>query len=175
MWVIVKTAGILCIMVASAVTGAELERRVKRRWLLLREMYETLLFLEKEMTYHRSPVREAFDYASKRCATELSGVLAQTAERIGQRTGEPFAQMWEESLAAQLPQGLFAREELELFRETSVALCGTDVVMQKTLLEKYADRFRTMSEREAEVCREKGGLYRKLTLAAGAFLVILLF
>ncbi len=174
MRILVKMAGIFCIMAASAAAGAELERRCRKRWLILREMYETLLFLEKEMTYHRSPIREAFLCASKRCRTELGAALEQTAEQIGQRSGAPFARMWEEALGARLPRGLLSPEDMELFRETSAALCSADVVTQKMLLEKYTDRFRAASEREAEVCREKGGLYRRLAAAAGILLVILL-
>lgn len=174
MWVIVRMIGVLCVMMASFLAGIGLEHRMKRRWRIYQEMQETLVFLEKEMTYHRSPVQEAFRCAAGRCRTELTQVLDRTAARIGERSGKAFETMWEESLAACLPDGLFSQEELQLFRETSAALCNTDIVIQKTLLEKYADRFRMLSGKEAEACREKGGLYRKLTAAAGVFLVIVL-
>ena len=58
--------------------------------------------------------------------------------------------------------------------EISAAMCSADVVLQRALLDKYADRFRMMSAREAELLREKGGLYRRLAAAAGVFLVLAL-
>ncbi len=174
MRIIMKLAGMFCVMAACALTGIALERRLKKRWQLFREMRETLVFLEKEMTYHRSPIHEAFRAAAGRCATELGDVLLETAGQIERRSGQTFREMWSEALMRQLPSGLLAQDELHLFGETAAALCNTDVVMQKTLLEKYADRFRLMSEAEAEACREKGGLYRRLSAAAGIFLVILL-
>ena len=168
MWIIARTAGMLCILTACILTGLSLEQRLRRRGQLFREMQETMIFLEKEMTYHRSPIHEAFCSAQKRCVTALGRVFSEAAAQVEQRNGRSFREIWEDALARFIPDGL-----LQLLAETSDALCNTDVVMQKTLLGKYADRFRTMSEEEARICSEKGGLYRRLAVAAGVFLVIL--
>ncbi len=170
----VKLAGILCILAAGVLAGNGMERRMKRRWQLFREMRETIAFLEKEMGYYRAPLHEALRSAAQRCRTELGTVLSETAEQIEQRSGCSFREIWERNLAKQIPAGLLSREETQLFADTETAFCGTDVVIQRTLLEKYEDRFRMMEDTEARVCSEKGGLYRKLAAAAGVFLVILL-
>lgn len=175
MRIMIKLAGMFCVMAAAVLTGIGLEGRAKKRWQLFLEMRETLAFLIKEMTYHRSPVCEAFRSAAERCRTELGTVLSETAAQAERRSGQTFTAIWEEALARHLPDGLLTDEEGQLFDEVSAALCNTDVVMQKTLLEKYEDRFRLMSEAEAQVFHEKSGLYRKLAAAAGVFLVILLF
>lgn len=173
MWIIARTAGMLCILTACILTGLSLEQRLRRRGQLFREMQETMIFLEKEMTYHRSPIHEAFCSAQKRCVTALGRVFSEAAAQVEQRNGRSFREIWEDALARFIPDGLLTRDEMQLLAETSDALCNTDVVMQKTLLGKYADRFRTMSEEEARICSEKGGLYRRLAVAAGVFLVIL--
>lgn len=174
MWIIVRTVGMLCILAACILTGFVLEQRLKRREQLFREMQETMTFLEKETTYHRSPIHEAFRSVQKHCMTALSGVFSEVAAQVEQRNGQSFQKIWEDALARFIPDGLLTQDEMQLFVESSAALCNTDVVMQKTLLGKYADRFRLMSEEEEQLCREKGGLYRRLTVAAGIFLVILL-
>ena len=174
MWIVIRLVGILCIMAASLLAGAGIEGRMRKRWQLLQEMQETLAFLEKEMIYHRSPVQEAFQSAAPRCATELGQVLLWAAEQIEKREGRPFPEIWGEALARCIPGTLLQEEEFCVLKETAAALCNTDTVMQRTLMEKYADRFLAMSRKEAEICREKGGLYRRLAAAAGVFLVILL-
>lgn len=133
-----------------------------------------MTFLEKEMTYHRSPIHEAFRSAQKRCVTALGGVFSEAAAQVEQRNGRSFQKIWEDALARFIPDGLLTQDEMQLLVEVSDALCNTDVVMQRTLLGKYADRFRAMSEEEARICGEKGGLYRRLAVATGIFLVILL-
>lgn len=170
----VKMAGAFCILSACILVGIELERRLKKRWMFLKEMQELMTVLEKEMTYHRAPVPEAFCSAAGRCTTQLQQMLLFAASRIEKREGKSFRDIWYESVNRCIPAGLLTDEELQDVIDAADALCNTDVVMQKTLLEKYADRFLEMSNREAEVCRDKGGLYRKLTTAAGVFLVILL-
>lgn len=175
MYIMIKTAGMLCILTACILAGLALEQRLKRRGQLFREMKEALAFLEKEMTYHRSPICEALLQAAKRCGSELRDVLSDAAAQTSRRDGSSFRKIWEAALAHHIPECLLSQEETQLFADVSAALCGTDVVMQRTLLGKYADRFRLLSEEEARICREKCGLYRRLTAAAGIFLVILLF
>lgn len=170
----VKIIGALCILAASFLLGMELDRNFRRRPAFLREMYELLTFLEKEMTFHRAPVPEALRGAARQYTTELSQVLLETAKRAGSREGGTFAEIWRESAGTGIPAGLLSEEELLVFLETSEALCSTDTVMQRTLLQKYAARFETLYREEAETCREKCLLVRRLSAAAGVFLVILL-
>lgn len=169
----VKAAGALCILAASAMVGIELERGMKKRWMFLLEMQEVLAFLEKEMTYHRSPIPEAFRGAASRCSTELKGILLLAAGEAEKREGRSFEEIWSAAVDESIPAQLLSAEELQAVKGAADALCNPDVVMQRTLLEQYAGRFGAMSKKAAEVCREKGGLYRKLTTAAGIFLVIL--
>lgn len=169
-----KLAGTVCILAACALTGFELERRLKQRWLFLREMQELLVFLEKETTYHRAALGEALCNAAEKCTTELSAVLLRVSAQVDERDGKAFHDIWQEAVDRCVPGGLLSWEELLTVREAADALCNTDIVTQRMLLEKYADRFRALSDREEKDCREKGRLYRRLSAAAGVFFVILL-
>lgn len=171
-WMI-KLAGSVCILAASLLAGLGLESRLKRRFAILREMGEILIFLEKEMAYHRSPVPEAFQSASKRCGTELQAVFAEAASAVSLREGREFQEIWENAVCRNIPGGVLEAEERDLICESAAALCNTDTVLQRTLLEKYADRFQELSRLASDVYREKGSLYRRLSMAAGVFLIIL--
>lgn len=173
-WVLIRAAGAGLVMAGCILAGFSLERRMRVRWMILQEMQETFVFLEKEMIYHRSPVQEAFKSASEKCVTELAGVLLYAADRIEKRNGQSFLEIWKEALKCCIPAGLFREEEFRVLCGAARALSGADTVVQRTLLEKYADCFRRMSREEAEACREKGSLYRKLAAAAGIFLILIL-
>jgi stage III sporulation protein AB len=164
----------LCIMGACMMTGLALEARLKRRYCLLREMRESLIFLEKEMAYHRIPLDESLLAVSKRCTTELSALFGTAAAQIRPCAGRSFRELWSEAVSSQLPKDILEEEEVQLFLEAADALCNTDMVLQKTLLQKYAERFERRSTLAWEDCLEKGRLYRRLGGVAGIFLILLL-
>lgn len=171
---VTKTAGILCVLAASFLAGFWMENRLKKHWYLLRETYEMLSFLLKEMTFHCSMLPEAFRSAAAHGTTEAADVLKTAAEQLTAEDGRTFDEIWKSAVQEALPPNLLSEEEYALFLELSPALCAEDPVIQKTLLEKHAARFLAWSSEEEANYREKGRLYRSLAAAGGVFLIILL-
>ncbi len=170
----VKAAGLVCVFASCVLTGIELERRMKFRWMVLSEMREVLVILEKEMVFHHADIPEAFASAAMGCRTVLREVLESAAAQAEQRNGDAFERIWRTAVAEKIPEKLLTPGELLALQNTAEALCTTDTVMQRTLLQKNADRFLEMGKTEEQNYREKGGLVRRLMTAAGAFLAILL-
>ena len=150
-----KTAGILCVLAASFLAGFWMENRLKKHWYLLRETYEMLSFLLKEMTFHCSLLPEAFRSAAAHATTEAADVLKTAADQLTAEDGRTFDEIWKSAVQEALPPNLLSEEEYALFLGLSPALCAEDPVIQKTLLEKYAARFFSMEQ------RGRGGLQRK--------------
>lgn len=174
MWMTGKLIGMGCILLSGYLLGAELESGLKRRWIFLREMQELLTYLEKEMGYHRSTMPEAFLEASGRCTSQLGPMLKAVSQQIQRPEGIPFQSIWESAVEEYVPKRLLSDDGLRLVKETAAAFCSPDTVMQKMLIQKYADRFWDMSREGERMFREKGKLYRKLAAAAGVFLVLIL-
>lgn len=170
----IKTIGVCCIMAASILLGRQADHAMKKRCTLLSEIYELFLFLEKEMSFHRATIQEAFRSAAATCVTELAAVLTSSAGEIDKREGRPFREIWKDAVDAHLPDTLLSENARMSLLESADALCNPDTVMQRTLLQKYCERFDAMRRQEQESCREKGALIRRLSAAAGAFLAILL-
>ena len=166
----VKTIGACCIMAASLLMGMQIDKGMKHKCILLREMYDLLAFLEKEMTFHRSPVPEALQNAAQQCTTELSDVLKETASGTVRREGKVFADIWRNALEQCIPPQILTEEEKSAFREAADA----DTIMQRTMLQKHAERFKNMYQRELERYQEKSALTRRLSTSAGIFLIIVL-
>jgi stage III sporulation protein AB len=87
---------------------------------------------------------------------------------------QSFRALWEQSVQQHLPQGILKDEERQLLLEAAGAFCNSDTSLQNTLLEQYADRFLQQSNLADREYREKSRLYRRLTGAAGIFLILLL-
>lgn len=170
----IRMIGALCILAASMLTGVQADRRMKQKCTFLQEMYELLRFLEKEMTYHRSPIQESFRSAAESCTTVLRAVLFDAAERIEKREGSVFRKLWAEAVEQNITREIADGEVRAALLDAADALCNTDTVMQRTLLEKHAARFGELYQAELEAYREKSLLYRRLCAAAGVFCVILL-
>lgn len=174
MWIAQKIFGSVCILCASWLTGHELEHRQKLRCGVLKELEELFLYLEKEMTFHRTPMEEAFLGAAEGHTGPVKGMLQQIAGSVARRDGTMFQAIWEEAAASWIPQGLLNAEEYQIVCGAGSALGGTDTVMQRVLLERQAARFGDLAQRAAAGCEEKGRLYRRLSALAGVFLVIVL-
>lgn len=174
MKVSIKIIGVFCILVSTILLGRQTERGIKKKCAVLNEIYELFVFLEKEMTFHRAPIQEAFCGAAEKCRTELGAALREAAQQIGQKRGVAFREIWKAAVDDCIPVSLLDGEARTSLLDAAEALCNVDTVTQRTLLLKYSDRFLKMSREEQESCREKCLLCRRLSGAAGAFLIILL-
>lgn len=169
-----KLCGMLCIFGACFLTGMEQERRLKQRWLFLREVSELLQFLEKEMTWHRSALGEALRHAALDCKTSLGDVLLDCAELAESRCGLSFQKIWQMSVSKAALSDFLSDAQYQCFLELGTALCGMDAVSQKAQLQKQEQRFLDICESARADWKEKGTLYRRLSAAAGVAAVILL-
>lgn len=170
-----KGIGACCVMAASILMGRQTDRGMKHTCMLLQEMYDLLAFLEKEMTFHCAPVPEALRTAARQCSTELSDVLNRAADGTDRREGRIFADIWKEAIENGISPRRLTEETKAAFLEAAEALCNTDPVTQRTMLQKHAERFRNLYQRELRCYQEKSTLVRRLSASAGIFLIILLF
>ena len=170
-----KIAGITLILLSGYLFGREKEQRMKKRSDFLQDMRELFTYLEKEMTFRKTPIRESFAYAADRSSTELALILRESSRQIDGGEGLSFPFIWKEAVKKCVPKGLLSDEEFETVCQSAAALCNTDTVMQRTMLVQYGERFEVMEKMERKAYREKAGLYRRLSAAAGVFLVILLW
>ncbi|MCC8067196.1 MAG: stage III sporulation protein AB [Clostridiales bacterium] len=175
MRVIIKMIGMCCIFLSCNLAGFGLERRMKYRCLFLREVKEVLQLMENEMIWHRTTLPEALITVSADCRTSLGPILRCCAERIKERDGQSFGDIWHSGVDGKIPNGLLSAAEYQALLDLATAFCNTDAVLQKTQIQKQQQRFDCLYERAQEEWKEKGCLYRRLFGAAGLAIVILLF
>lgn len=168
-----RMIGILVIFLAGCLFGAAMEFQVKKRWMILRELRELFRFLQKEMVYHRSPLEEALPLAAKNGMQETGEMLLGIAEEMKKRNGQTFQEIWGQAVTRCLGNVL-EPDVLDTVQDAYTALCNTDVVLQKVLLEKQESLFEGLCLDAEREYREKSGLYQKLGAAGGIFLILVL-
>lgn len=174
MGLMVKLLGLSLIFLGCCLAGTELELRLKRQWQFLSELQEVFTYLEKEMTFHRTPLPEALQHGASGRKDPVKGLLAEAAEAASKRDGRTFEEIWSAALEKQVPPEFLTRENFWVVKEAAQALCAHDVVMQKTLFVRCISRMEEAAGGAFASYQEKGRLYRRLSVTGGAFLVILL-
>lgn len=170
----VKGMGLLLILAGCVLFGAVWEERLKHQWRLLTEWKEILCCLEKEMTWHRMTLSEALSSAAKGKENSLEILMNNAAEELQKREGRAFETVWQEAVRKAVPEEELSCEKRKLLEEAASALCAQDIVMQKTLFEKCIWHLEEAAKDAEREYMEKGRLYRRLSMAAGVFVVILL-
>ena len=161
-------------MGAAILTGRELEQRLKRHWMVLVEIAGGLTLLEKEMLCHRSSLAEALQTVAKRCQTETGQLLMSEKCGISSAGEQPFPVIWAQAAKESGLAGLLTEAEYAELLALSSVLCSADLLQQRVLFQRYEEQFQGMSRSAQEQYREQGALYRKLSAAAGIFLVLFL-
>lgn len=171
---VLKSAGSCCILVASIFIGLSLDRSLKCRYLFFCEMKDTIQWLKQELSYHRTTLPEALEKAAHYRHAQVRQLFQSAAEKTAEKSGQPFDVIWSESVTQNPCCKMLAEKELDVLLQLSNALCSTDLLMQRTLLESYEIQFDQLSSAEKARWITKGSLYRKLSAAAGLFLILLL-
>lgn len=169
-----KAIGLVMIFFGCIQTGIGLEVRLKNQWKLLGEWKEILRYLEKEMTWHRTTLPEALQYGAAGHQGSLGRLLERAAAEMQKREGGSFEQVWTTVLNETISENELCLEKRYLLEEAAAAFCAQDTVMQKTFLEKSIWHLEDAVKEAEREYLEKGRLYRRLSVAMGMFLIILL-
>lgn len=172
--VVLKSVGSCCILAASILIGLSFERSMKCRYLFFYEMRDAIRWLKQELSHRRTALPEALEKAAQYCHAQVKQLFQSAAEKAAEKSGQPFDVIWRESVTQNPCSKMLEEKELDILLQLSNALCSTDLLMQQTLLESYEAQFDQLSSTEKTRWMTKGSLYRKLSAAAGLFLILLL-
>ena len=156
-----KWTGGLLILFAGSGMGVWLAWGYKKRLQTLETLRRMVYCLKGEIVYSHAPLEEAFERIGRREKGIPGELFIQTAERIGSRTGENFAKIWEKTI-----------EEL-------ISLGGQlgylETQMQERTLLLYLEQLElSISGLRGEI-REKCRLSTALGVMGSLFLVIVMF
>lgn len=93
-----KWTGGLLILFAGSGMGVWLAWGYKKRLQTLETLRRMVYCLKGEIVYSHAPLEEAFERIGRREKGIPGELFIQTAERIGSRTGENFAKIWEKTI-----------------------------------------------------------------------------
>lgn len=168
-----KVTGALLLLCACGGLGLGAVYGLRERVNQLRGFLMALEEMERELRCRLTPMPQLLKALGERLEGPVGGFFALCAGGLDRLSGRPFAQLWQDALEA---SGLTLEEEdLRVLRELGSSLGRYDGKSQRMALEQARDRLEENLAQAVERRERLGRVYGALSLAAGAFLIIVLF
>lgn len=169
-----RMAGCILIVTGTSGYGLWMSGRYGRQLGELEQLRQMMFLLKGQILYANAPLQEAFEAVGRRMEGRLSQLFLQVADRIGQKQGEMFAQIWKDEVDSLQDEVLLSGEDRQSLAALGEHLGFLDREMQERNLLLYLEqldlRIQEMREHKKERCR----LYTSLGIMSGLFLAILL-
>lgn len=168
------TGGILIIAGASGY-GIWMAMQYGERLKLLEQLRQMIFLLKGQILYANAPLDEAFDAIGRKMEGALPVLFTEVSERIRMQEGEPFFQIWKESVSAFDREIPLSRKDRQLLSEMGEHLGFLDRDMQERNLLLYLEQLDLEIQNLRKHKEERSRLYTSLGVMGGLFLAVLLF
>ena len=167
-----KLAGSLIIVIASALYGWKIRKELQEHVELV-GMKEMFLMLQGEISYTRTPLKEAFLQIAAQDKEPFSSFLKKAAQELEQNE-DAVGIFWRRLIEQESDKFLFNSEEQSLLQRAGENFGYLDGQMQLKNLELYIEQTEVLIKKAQAELKQKQKLSGALSLMCGLFLIILL-
>lgn len=168
-----KIVGGILVLTAAAFYGWKLSCDQQEHMEQLVAMKEMFLMLTGEISYTKTPLKEAFSRMAQQNKEPFTGFLKQAAEGL-EENEDSIGEFWKKLIDREAGRFLFSKEEESLLKRVGENFGYLDGQMQLKNLELYIGQAEVLIERSQKELKEKQKLSRTLSLMCGLFVIILL-
>ena len=168
-----KIAGSIWIIAVALLYGWRVKAELLEHVEHLVGMKEMFMMLWGEISYTRTPLKEAFLQIAAQNKEPFSSFLKKAAEEM-EGNEESMGSFWNRLVDREAESFLFTKEELGLLKRAGENFGYLDGQMQLKNLELYIGQAEVLIRKSQEELRDKKKVYGTLSLMCGLFLIILL-
>ncbi len=168
-----KIAGGILVLAAAIFYGWKLSCEQQEHMEELVAMKEMFIMLAGEISYTKTPLKEAFLRIAQQNKEPFAGFLNQAAEGMEQNE-KSMGEFWKNLVEQEKDRFFFSKEEESLLKRAGENFGYLDGQMQLKNLELYIGQAEVLIERSQKELKEKQKLSRTLSLMCGLFVIILL-
>ncbi|RKL68763.1 stage III sporulation protein AB [Salipaludibacillus neizhouensis] len=165
--------GAIFIVLASALIGMELSKRLERRTLLLRHMKVALETFDTEVAFAMMPLSEALIQISRQLPDPAKQFLFSVGERIGENRGS-VVEIWEEELDLWKKNIDLNNQDIEVIRQFGQTLGKQDLEGQRKQIQLTQSYLTHREQVAVDSQKTYQSMYRSLGFLGGLLLVIML-
>ncbi|MEY8234210.1 stage III sporulation protein AB [Lachnospiraceae bacterium 66-29] len=168
-----KLAGSILVITVSVLYGWQVRRELQEHVEQLVAMKEMFLMLWGEISYTRTPLKEAFLQIASQGKEPFSSFLLKAAEELEENESS-MGCFWNRLVEQESNKFLFNEEERGLLQRAGENFGYLDGQMQLKNLELYMEQAEVLIRKAQKELKDKQKVSSVLSLMCGLFLVILL-
>lgn len=168
-----KIAGSILIATASVLYGWKIRQELQEHVRQLVGMKEMFLMLWGEISYTRTPLKEAFLQIASQNKEPFSSFLEEAARGLDENE-ESVGCFWNGLVEQERDKFLFDEEECGVLKRAGENFGYLDGQMQLKNLELYIEQTEVLIGKAQEELEDKKRLSAVLSVTCGLFLIILL-
>lgn len=168
-----KLAGSILVITVSVLYGWQVRRELQEHVEQLVAMKEMFLMLWGEISYTRTPLKEAFLQIASQGKEPFSSFLLKAAEELEENESS-MGCFWNRLVEQESNKFLFNEEERGLLQRAGENFGYLDGQMQLKNLELYMEQAGVLIRKAQKELKDKQKVSSVLSLMCGLFLVILL-
>lgn len=168
----IKLIGIVIIGISAAMIGYKMAGNMKQRITLLDEISKILQEISNEATYSMKTLPEIVYDISKKDNSVCNRWLSNLWERLDTNKDAHFVNAWENSMEC-LTQTTLKAEDIELIKPLGRRIINLNNDMLAGVIKNMVETIDVYNKYLKDEYRVKSGLYRKLGILAGIFIIII--
>ena len=168
-----RILGAVLLLAGSAALGLAAVRRLEGRVTALRALTESLDRMERELEFRLPPMKELLGETARKAREPAAGFFRACAEGVDKLQGQPLSELWGQMAREKLPA--LKTCDLEALLSVGAILGRYDAEGQRKAMSAARAELAGFLSAAVEERRRQGRVYGALGMAAGVFLVILLF
>jgi len=169
-----KIVGCILIILSSTLMGFYCSSELKSRIEDLKELRKIIMLLRGDIRYGNTPLPEAINSIAKRHDGNFKAFLANVSEKLSERSGYTFSQIWAEAVKKELITTSLNKKDKYQMIQFGDHLGYLDKEMQLNTLDLYIDQLDEEIRGLSGTVKEKTYLYNSLGIMAGIFISIVL-
>ena len=168
-----RTAGLLGLVLSAGLLGILQAEKLTRRIRLLEDFQKMVLDLKGQMNYFRIPLVEIFRQTAEKGATEAFQLLEASGADLREKHGE-MGQIWAQNADSVYKGTPLTDRDRKVVAELGSFIGQTDFENQKVKFCWLEDLLQQQLEEARHVSRQKGPMYRRIGFFGGILAALVL-
>ncbi len=169
-----KLLGAVFVIFSTGCIGFQCAQKLQDRVKDLYMIKKILAMLMGEIQYANSTFEEAFASIAARVEEPWKGFMSGMSERLGELSGQPFAQIWKEQVDKQLKRTALAVADRQELCALGEHLGYLDAAMQLGTIKLYLEQLEIKLAQLNEENGKKKKLYQYLGVMGGILITIVM-
>lgn len=171
---ITKVVGCILIILSSTLMGFYCSNELKSRINDLKELRKLIVLLRGDIRYGSTPLPEAISAIARRHDGNFKEFLVKVSERLSERLGNTFSQIWKEAVEKELYTTSLNKKDKYQLIQFGENLGYLDKEMQMNTLDLFLSQMEDEIQELSKTAKEKTYLYNSLGIMGGIFISIIL-